>query len=88
MKLYRIYTENLQRIKIEAEANKLLESYTILTGTGYWRGANEDILVIECIAGESTMEYIKIKQLARTIKALNKQDAVLVTSQDVDSWMV
>ncbi len=88
MKLYRIYTENLQRARIEVEANKLLESYTILTGTGYWRGANENTLIIERLADESAIEYIRIKQLARTIKAFNKQDAVLVTSQDVDSWMV
>ncbi len=59
-----------------------------MTGTGYWQGANEDILVIECIADESAIEYVKIKQLARSIKALNKQDVVMVTSQDVVSWMV
>lgn len=86
LKLYRIYTEDVRRDKIEHLLNQYLESFTVYSGRGYWNFQSEASLMIEAVLPSSFDGVIKM--LAKRIKATNKQDAVLITSQDVDSELV
>ena len=86
MILYRIYTEDVNRERIKQKAFEDLNSFTFLTGTGYWRGAREDCLIIEILGGESNRE--DVLRLASWIKTHNKQDSVIVTEQVVKTFFI
>ncbi len=79
MKLYRIYTEDKGipklRQEIEAIVSAHFDGYTIFDGAvGYWKGARENSLVIEVLTGRPDL----VTYVAKTIKKVNKQEAVLV----------
>jgi hypothetical protein len=93
MTLYRIYTEtkpNLGEI-----VSRTFESFTILQGTGYWKGQSEESSVIEVMAHD---ERGKVQDLARVIRSKNEQQAVLVVEvevkdaynieQDGNAWLI
>lgn len=85
MKLFRIYTENKDRKAIELEVGLLFPGFTILQATGHWQGTREYSLVIEILAPWTDEPLIHT--VARQIRARNKQQAVLVTRQDVDAFL-
>jgi hypothetical protein len=80
MLLWRIHTEKKNFSSIVIAANTYLHDagYSILTGTGAWKGKPEESLVIEFIG--TWQDEARVKSLAHTIKICNKQDTVLVTS--------
>ena len=85
--IYRIYTENINRHRVEFLVGSFFDGYTVFEGTGVWKGTGERSLVIEILAtNDMTPKESdhKVEKLAEQIKALNSQESVLVTSQPVD----
>jgi hypothetical protein len=77
-KVYRIYTEDLNREEILRLASKMFESFTLQPTTGYFQGKAEESVVLEIVeAGESD-----ILALAKSIRHLNGQKSVLVMGLD------
>lgn len=76
--LFRIFTEYTNREGIERAANNYFEGYTIFTGVGYWKGSKEKSLLLEVVDKPSKLEAVK--SLAREIKRINSQEAVLIQS--------
>jgi len=83
---FRIYTEDTNREKIEEIISKHFEGFTIFKTDGYWRLQKEKSLIIE-ILGESDI-VAKINSLAREIKEMNNQEAVLVQKIKNNNWLV
>ena len=86
MILYRIYTEDKNREKIEQYASEFLEGFTILTGVGHWRGRPEQCLIIEVLGSEANRD--NVLRIASRIKTRNKQDSVAVTEQEVKTYVI
>lgn len=84
MKLYRIYTENKNLEAVLEIANFALEGYTVLQGTGYWKGKPEPCLVIEWVGSDP----FRITGVAAAIKTRNQQETVLLTCQDIQESFV
>ncbi len=80
MILYRIYTEDVNREKIEQICLEELlfgSGFTITTGTGYWRGFREKCVVLDVIGRDQDRDAV-LKAASR-IKTANKQESVIVT---------
>ena len=91
--LYRICTENIpaKRTKVERAVANEFPGFTILEGAGYWNGAREDSLIIEILTLDSeggTKELDKIRAVARLIKRILKQEAVLIEVIPCDAHFV
>lgn len=74
--MYRIYTEDTNRAGIEAIVAQHFTGFTIYTATGYWNGIRENSLVIEIVC--SVYHYRLILLVASQIKAINKQESVML----------
>jgi len=74
--LYRIYTEDINRNKIEAAANNLFDGFTLIPAIGYWKGIKENSIIIEIF----TTDVDSVFSLADQITEFNNQEAVLVVS--------
>lgn len=86
-RLYRIYTELLEPVTLGKQlqtTSQCFNSFTVLHGTGYWQGQQEKSLIIEIVADGSIATQCEITSLAEEIKAIGKQEFILVTSQAVD----
>lgn len=81
MKLYCIYTEDVNREAIVALCNEHLPGYTLIPALGYWQGKAEQSLVIEHVGEDAGRKMV---ELAIAIKQLNRQDSVLLTSHNLD----
>ena len=90
MILYRIYTERKNLPEIESIVTQAgFDGFTMLDAVGFWQGKAEYSLVLEFITEEDPQFFhTRIVQVAETIKRINAQDAVLVTSQKVDSTLI
>ena len=86
MYLYRIQTEGVNRGVIEREISTRFDGFTILIGTGYWRGVKETALVIEILAEAEDRDTILC--IAGWIKEFNEQESVAVTWHEVVIQMV
>lgn len=84
MKLYRIYTEDKNRERIEEEVSKYFEGFTIYEAIGYWKMIKENSLVIEIITKNVVESGLEIKVICGFIKALNSQESILLTMQDME----
>jgi len=62
--------------------NKYVEGYTIYKGQGIWNGQTEDSLIIDIIKDK---EDNSIKELAKELKEVLKQEAVLVVVNDINA---
>ena len=82
MILYRILTEDKNRGDILEFINRFFEGYTVLEGTGYWRGQAETCLIIEIIT--SYHHHDKIMAIAEWIQKHNNQDSVAITTQNIE----
>lgn len=87
MKLYRICTENKNRAAIERLVSSYVDGFTILEGTGYWKGNREQSLIIEIAGGETYLPSV-VQQIAEQIKLCNTQEAVLVQTSEVESELI
>ena len=81
------YTENKFTDTITAYLNghPKVQGYTLYTGVGYWNSTREENLTI-VIIGE--LAYSEAKVIAKYIKELNKQEAVLFTIESVISEVI
>lgn len=84
MKRFRIYTEDKNREKIEELLSIAFDGFTVIKTKGFWKGTPENALLIEIYTENAEL----IKALAGAIKKNNKQEAVLVTSADVDFELI
>lgn len=86
MNLYRIQTENVNRMWIEETVSKYFKGFTVYNVTGYWQGAREMSLVIE-IMGDVAI-YNVVRFLGKVIAQHNVQDTVLVSCRPCEGEFV
>ena len=87
MRLYRIYTEKKNLNQIKTLLGKWFDAYTIIESEGAWKGDHESSIIIETIFnGEVNRK--RVYAIAEEIKRLNKQDAVLITEQEIEVKLV
>ena len=77
---YRIYTEDKNRDTIINYVSKEFDGFTVYTGVGYWRGRQEDCLVIEILGGEAEI----VRKTAHWICRNNSQESVAIVKQEVE----
>ena len=83
---YCLYTENINRDLIESILIKNLESFSIQDQIGVWKGTKKKSLKIEVLG---SYQDDNIKYVAGIIKALNNQQAVLVTCERLENnWLI
>jgi hypothetical protein len=88
-KLFRIYTEDVNREGIEGLAGLHFDSFTISQAVGYWMGNRECSLVIEVFEPVSYYHaQQKVGKLATAIKQANKQEAVLVVEINAEGGLI
>jgi hypothetical protein len=85
-KLYRLYTEDLNRGAIVERVGTYFPGFNIREAEGYYKGQRERAIVIELMAPAEQAHVVKF--LAAVIKQLNRQECVLVTVQDVDAEFI
>ena len=73
-KVYRIYTEDLNRDEILRLAGKKFPSFTLQPTTGYYGGKIEKSIVLEIVEAKKK----QVMALAMDIRRLNGQKSVLV----------
>jgi len=83
---YRIYTEDVNRAQILELADSYFQGYSVLIATGVWRGKHEPSLILELLAFENDKHAVTC--LAQDIKALNKQESVLVSQNVVQELFI
>ena len=81
---YRIYTENVNYKDVVELATQKLQSgsFTTYTAKGHWKGQSENSLIIEYVGPDAAMQ--DVRGLAFAIKKLNKQEAVMITTDSVE----
>jgi len=86
--LYRIYTEDVKRNRkaVEREISAAYPGFTLTKGQGFWRLQKENSLIVEIVAPHSADQ--KVLRLARRIKTVNHQEAVLVQRIRNCQWIV
>jgi len=82
---YRIYTEHKSPEATE-DALALVtgagfDGFTVYHGTGYWKGIPERNLTIEIITED--LDNVKVVALAERVRVFLKQEAVLVTREEI-----
>jgi len=82
--IYRIYTEDVNTEETIKTVSRYFDCYTLFRAVGFWLGEKENSLCFE-IVGNTPSEIQgnfmdKATAVAREIKTLNKQQAVLVVS--------
>lgn len=88
MRLYRIYTEDKNRERIEEEVSKYFDGFTIYEAIGYWKREKEKSLVIEILRSGWDYKQGTAETLAENIRILNKQEVVLLTEQKVTGLFI
>ena len=74
---------------IQAEVVTQYETFTLTYATGYWDGKQEETFILEFITDTTTKrEDFRPKQIAQAYKTQFNQDAVLMTSQDIETVMI
>lgn len=93
--IYRILTEDKNRAEIVGIVEEHFDSFTIYEAKGYWRGIAENSLVIEIdTLGNAEIDKADnkiektITYIAKRIKHVNHQEAVLIQRFDVASQLV
>jgi len=76
--LIRIYTEDKNSEGITDLCNKYLTGYTMYRGMGVWKGTREPALIVELIDQDELRGSNLMMKLARDIKKMNEQEAVLI----------
>ena len=72
--LYLIGTEYKNVSEIRSILNRHVEAYTLLEGTGAWKGVPERAVTIMIVTDDAE----RVTRVAEEIKAWNDQEAVLV----------
>jgi hypothetical protein len=79
---FNIYTEDLNRKKIEKLVSSYFDGFTILESVGYWKGKREKAVIIRILSGAE--DSAKVKALALKIKKQNKQQSVIIVKKNTD----
>lgn len=83
---YRVYTENKNVRVLRHLADCVADGYTVINADGVWKKQHEKSLVIEFIGAKQLA--VEVVKLARKIKSINLQEAVLVTSEVVTGGLI
>lgn len=85
---YTIYTEDKNRkdIEIILNNNLLIKGYTIIKTTGNWQRIKEQAIKIEIYLTKNY--HYQIRSICKEIKRQNKQEIVLFTAKEVESYFV
>ena len=83
---YRILTEDVNREGLLRILGQRFQSYAVLTADGGWLGKPERSICIEIDGTEA--ERSAVQDMAREIKKLNRQDAVLVTEEPIRAYLI
>lgn len=86
MKTYRLYTEDINRKGIVDRVSKYFPGFNIREAEGYYKGQGEKAIVIELVAMSSQAHVVRF--LGKVIAQMNRQECVLVTSQDCKAEFV
>lgn len=84
--MFRVFTEDVNRPKIEAIAGKFFPAFTMMPAQGIWNGQKENSLVIEVIGDKNLEEPVNL--MAQEIKLANRQESVLVQRLLNSNWLV
>lgn len=84
--LLRLYTENKNRSKLIKLFKARFEAFSVYSTMGYWNGVSERSLVFEIIGSKKV--YKKLQALAKEIKVINSQEAVLLQAIDNSSELI
>jgi len=79
--LYRILTQKVDKFSeviIRACVAKSFNGFTILEGTGYWNGIEEDCLIVEIATIGDFEADVEVEAVAKDIKHRLKQEAIMV----------
>jgi len=85
--LYRIITEDKNRDGIVDIVKEYFDGFTLIPAIGYWQGIKENSLIIEIDVKHPLSKY-RIKVIAKRIKELNEQQAVIVQQINVKSELI
>lgn len=84
--MFRVFTEDVNRPKIEEIAGKFFHAFTMMPAQGVWNGQKENSLVIEVIGDKRLEEPVNL--MAQEIKLANRQESVLVQRLLNSNWLV
>lgn len=76
--LYRIFTEDKNRLDVQMIVSDKFDGFTMLYGEGFYKGKPEPTLVIEIDTLNEKEEYYKVIDIANQIRQINQQESVLV----------
>jgi len=79
-------TENVNGEAVKKMAGKQFDAFTMFNARGIWKGIEESSLIIEVVSELPIIK--KVKALARRIKKLNSQEAVLVEVLQNNSFLI
>ena len=85
--LVRMFTENLNRGQVEHLVGLIFPGFTTYEARGWWRGTQEESLVIEIAQDKAMdMDYVKgqVQAIAAAIRKLNGQESVMVQFIDCE----
>ena len=74
--LYRIFTEDTNRSRIEELCSNFFDAFTLISAQGFWKGNKENSLIVEVVDDNDITD--QINNLALAIKRDNKQEAMLI----------
>ena len=83
---YRLYTEDLNRKTLARLFDRHFNSYSVQEQKGVWNGKAEKSLVFEIICDER--EALILPYIAEDIKLHNKQEAVLITTEQITEVLI
>lgn len=76
--LYRIFTEDKQRLAIAQIVGRFFDGFTLIPAEGYWQGEQEQSLIIEIDTTGSTCPVNRINAIASEINELNNQQYCMI----------
>lgn len=88
MESVRLYTEKKENLT--ELASQQFESFTLYDAIGAWKGTTENSVIIEIIANDDNVDSVwhAAKGLAEIIKRINRQQAVMLTRQNVNMELI
>ncbi|KKN19120.1 hypothetical protein LCGC14_0948760 [marine sediment metagenome] len=89
MKLYRIFTENVNYQNITERLDiHFPNGYTIINANGARQGQREKSLIIEIVINSPVAFYKPVEQFVYWLKKFNEQDAVLLEVIECESRLL
>ena len=83
MTKYEIYTERKNEYQMCAILSAQFEAFTITKTVGYWKGQEEQSIIITIIADSTDSTREQVSSVASRIRSVNKQECVLISETPV-----